>query len=306
MSVEERDPYTGYLTTGHEWNGIKELNTKVPKLLLGCLALAFLFSVGYWYLLPAWPLGKSFTPGKLGLDQKDEIKEQLSQAMATQSEWSERMLDNSFDAIKNEPGLMSKVQESGPALYADNCAMCHGQKAEGNLYFPSLIDSAWLWGGTPEQIHKTLLVGINAGVEGTRVSQMPAFGTTAVLNSNEIDDVVNYVTSLASDQIGDGSRAEEVLSVTRGESVYKTNCAACHGANGQGNIALGAPNLGDNFWLYGWNKESLKKSITNGRAGWMPAWKGRLDDIELKMLSIYVSGLSSAEDVNTTNKDGAK
>ena len=294
MSVEERDHYTGHLTTGHDWNGIKELNTKVPRLLLICLALTFLFSLGYWYLLPAGPLGDSFTKGKLGLNQKDEIKEQLKIADIDKSLWSDPMLESSFDSIVANPELMKIVQESGPALFVDNCAMCHGQQAEGGLYFPRLTDSSWLWGGSPEQIQKTLTVGINAGEEGTRIAQMPAFGRTTALDTAAIQDVVTYVRSLSNKQVGDGSRATEALSVARGAPLYKTNCSACHGANGLGNIALGAPNLTDQFWLYGSDEKSITQTIVSGRAGIMPAWQGRLDEVEIKILSVYVAGIHSS------------
>jgi len=291
MSVEERDRYTGHLTTGHDWNGIKELNTKVPNLLLACFGLAFLFAVGYWYLLPAWPLGDDYTKGKLNLDQKAQVQAQLLDADARMAEWSAPLQALNFGEIQTDPRLMSVVAKSGPTLFEDNCAMCHGQEGNGNLNFPKLTDSSWLWGGTPEQIEKTLHVGINADVEGTRMALMPAFGTTKLLAQNEIDDVVTYLQALNKGQIGEGTRAEEVLSAGRGATVFKAHCIACHGADAKGNSALGAPNLVDEYWMYGGDKESITDTLVNGRAGWMPAWSNRLTDAQIKILSLYVAGL---------------
>lgn len=292
----DRDHYTGYLTTGHDWNGIKELNTKVPRLLLVCLAMAFLFSLVYWYLMPAWPLGKDYTRGKLGVDQKAEINEQLRNAALSKLEWSELIESSSFEAILADPQLIEIVQDNGPALYADNCAMCHGQKGEGNLYFPQLTDEHWLWGGSPKQIHQTISVGINAAIEGTRIAQMPAFGTTGVLDSTAISDVVLYVQSLSTEQVGDGSRAEELLSIGRGQALFKNYCAACHGAQATGNHALGAPNLTDKFWIYGSDNESITHTLNSGRSGVMPAWKYRMSTVDLRIISLYVYGMADKLD----------
>lgn len=297
MSVAERDKYTGHMTTGHDWNGIKELNTRIPTILIVFLAAAFLFSVAYWILMPAWPTMNSYTPGKLGFDQRSVLNEQLQQAEALKTIWSDELLAEPVDEHLGNEKIMSIVAENSPALFKDNCAMCHGQYGKGSLYFPSLSDDQWLWGGRPSDILKTLQVGINANVQGTRVAQMPAFGTTGILNAEEIDQLATYLSSLSNPLIGSGKRVEETLAVNRGREIYSIQCVACHGVEAKGNTLLGAPNLSDAFWIYGGDMQSIKKTLSNGRAGYMPAWSERLSEAELRQLALYVSQLADTATV---------
>ncbi|MFK8078596.1 MAG: cytochrome-c oxidase, cbb3-type subunit III [Granulosicoccus sp.] len=292
MSIGERDKYTGHMTTGHDWNGIKELNTRVPTILILFLTAAFLFSVAYWILMPAWPTVNSFTPGKLGIDQRNILDEQLQEAKALKTIWSDELLLDPIDDHLGNEKLMSIVAENGPALFKDNCAMCHGQQGQGALYFPSLSDDQWLWGGRPGDILKTLHVGINANVQGTRVAQMPAFGTTAILSSEEIEQLATYILSLSNPLIGSGKRVRETLAVNQGREIYSRQCVACHGVEGLGNTLLGAPNLSDAFWIYGGDLQSIKTTLKEGRAGYMPAWKERLSEVDLRQLALYVAQLA--------------
>ena len=296
MSVEERDKYTGYLTTGHEWNGISELNTKVPRFLLFCLTATILFSLGYWYLMPSWPGIDDYSRGKLDIDQKHTIEQQLRVAKAEQTLWSEKLQSMPLNDVLTDEELNAIVAQSGPALFSDNCGVCHGQSGEGGPGFPRLNDTSWMWGGTAEDILKTLEVGINAETEGTRVSQMPAFGRTNILDSEKLGFVTTYVRSLSDKNVGSGARADEITSVRKGEEVFNNNCAVCHGTSGLGNTALGAPNLVDNEWLYGADQASIMRSLNEGRSGYMPAWKGRLSDVQLRILALYVSGLNAQAD----------
>lgn len=293
MSVEKRDKYTGYLTTGHEWNGITELNTRVPRFLLFCLAITLLFSVGYWYLMPAWPGKEDYTRGRLGVDQRAIVEQQLKLATAEQTLWSNRFLSTPINEVSADPEFQKIVDYSGPALYSDNCAMCHGQQGKGGPGFPRLNDHAWLWGGTPEDILKTLQVGINVGGSNSRVAQMPAFGAGNLLDAESLNNVSVYIRSLSNQSIGSGSKVDELTALRKGQSVFEKNCAACHGADAGGNTALGAPNLSDSYWIYGADTQSIMQTLNEGRAGYMPAWSDRLSDVQLRILALYVAGLAS-------------
>src|SRR5262249_42077974 len=149
MAVEqqERDAFTGYLTTGHEWNGIKELNTPVPRPVYFFLALAVLFSAGYWILMPAWPLGGTYTKGLLGIDQRNVVAASLKTAATERSVWTRRIETESFAAVQSDPKLMAMVRETGRSLFGDNCAACHGHDAKGGSGVPKLASSSGLWGG---------------------------------------------------------------------------------------------------------------------------------------------------------------
>lgn len=293
MSVGKRDPYSGHMTTGHVWNGIDELNTPVPRILFVFLGAAFLFAVGYWIQMPAWPTGNDYTRGRLGFSQSDVLNEQLATAESQRAVWEDRLGTSELDAVRDDDELMSVVLESGPALFRDNCSMCHGSGGEGGPGFPKLTDEAWLWGDKAEDVMHTLTVGINANHPGTRIGQMPAFGALGTLDGQAITDVVNYLLSLSDPSLGDGRRAGELLSVNAGKKTFATTCIACHGADAKGNAALGAPNLTDSFWLYGNDRTSLTNTIRNGRAGYMPAWESRLSETERKILTLYVLSLGS-------------
>ena len=229
MSVEERDPYTGHMTTGHSWNGIKELNTRVPPVLLFFLLAAFIFAVAYTVLLPSWPGVDSFYRGTLDTDQRVELGAELAVAAEARKPWVDRLLSTDIAAIAEDKELLSVVATAGPALFRDNCAGCHGQQGEGSLNFPALNDASWLWERSADSIHKTLQVGINANREGTRIAQMPAFGDQKTLDSTEIKQVSLYVSSFSTPSIGDGSNAAELLQVNQGRKLFAANCAACHG-----------------------------------------------------------------------------
>ena len=187
MSIEQRDPHSGYLTTGHEWNGITELNTPVPRPVYLFLILTFVFSVTYWVLMPAWPLGSGYTKGLLQADDRAAVARAVEQAAAVRSAWTSQIAAKSFADIEADPRLMADVRRTGRTLFGDNCAACHGRDAKGTKGFPNLTTASWLWGGSPEAISETIRVGINASHPDTRVSQMPAFGRDGILKRDEMD-----------------------------------------------------------------------------------------------------------------------
>lgn len=285
MSVEERDAHTGYLTTGHEWNGIKELNTPVPRAVYFFLILAFLFGVGYWILMPTWPTGTSYTKGLLGFDQRIFVTEDVKQAAAERAAWTDRIEKESFADIQKDPQLMHDVRETGKALFGDNCAACHGRQATGGKGFPNLTTNSWLWGGSPEQIAETIKVGINSTHPESRTSQMPAFGRDGILQRNDIEKVVAYLRSLS------GASGAQAGDVTAGQKIFADNCASCHGEDAKGNSETGAPNLTDRFWIYGGDPQTIYTTVWGGRQGHMPTWEARLSPVERKILAIYTADL---------------
>lgn len=284
MSVRERDKYTGHMTTGHEWNGIKELNTPVPKTLIIFLAAAFVFALGYWILMPAWPVGDTYTRGMLDFDQRDHLAQQIERDKDDKAHWVEPLEQLDFEAIRNNPSLMAIVNESGPALFKDNCAMCHGYNGDGGVFFPRLTDNSWLWGSDPNAILETLAVGINSSHPDTRFALMPAFGATGVLPAETIDSLVLYLQSKSVNNSAGNN--------TAGAEAYTLYCAGCHGQNGKGNQDVGAPDLTDDYWIYGGDAAALKATLNDGRKGHMPAWENRLSLSERKILTLYVQSLS--------------
>lgn len=281
---QERDGYTGYLTTGHEWAGIKELNTPVPRPVYFFLTLAVLFSVGYWVLMPAWPLGTTYTKGLLQIDQRKLVATSLKEAADDRDTWSKKIAAGSYAAVQSDPKLMEIVRETGHALFGGNCAPCHGIDARGNPGFPDLTTQAWLWGGKPEDVFTTIRVGINSAHKDSRSSQMPAFGRDQMLPRADVFKVASYVYSLSNP----GSKDVDPANIAAGQKLFAANCVACHGDNAKGNPQLGAPDLTDKIWIYGGSLESIDTTVWGGRQGHMPTWEGRLSELDRKILTLYL------------------
>ncbi|TCU63999.1 cytochrome c oxidase cbb3-type subunit 3 [Bradyrhizobium sp. R2.2-H] len=285
MAVEERDNYTGYLTTGHEWNGIKELNTPVPRAVYAFLLIAFLFSVGYWVLMPAWPLGVSYTKGLLGLDQRDVVRDLLQRAALGRSAWVKQIETKSYQELQSDPVLMTAVRQTGRTLFGDNCSVCHGLNATGGPGFPNLTTTSWLWGGDPEALAETIRVGINSPHPDSRTSQMPAFGHDQILQRPDVDKVVVFVRSLSNPSTAKRGKSGDV---DAGREIFAANCAACHGEDAKGNSNVGAPNLTDKFWIYGGDTQTITTTLWKGRQGHMPSWEARLTPVDRKILALYL------------------
>jgi cytochrome c oxidase cbb3-type subunit III len=281
VSVRERDPLTGHQTTGHEWDGITELNTRVPRAVWWSIGITHAWALLVWILLPAWPLWVIYTHGLLGTDQKEQVEEEVLAANSARAGWADPVAERTVTEIRADPALMARVDQTAPALFGDNCAACHGRDAAGGPGFPSLVDDAWLWGGDPDAILETLRVGINARHPDTRVSQMPAFGRDRILDRDQIDSVIAYVKSLS------GEPADPEAAAA-GATVFADNCASCHGDAGTGSTELGAPDLTDAFWIYGGDDASLFDTLMYGRQGWMPSWEDRLTLTDRKILTAYL------------------
>lgn len=290
MELEKRDRVTGRMTTGHEWNGIEELETPIPRVVFFFLGATILFSLICWVLYPTWPLGTTFTKGVTGFDQRNLVTEQVAKADAERaSAWAGKVETMSYADIEADPVLMQPVKEAGRTLFVDNCAVCHGVSATGGPGFPNLTAKSWLWGGEPEAIEETIKVGINSTNDDTRVSQMMAFGRDGVLAPEQISNVVSYVRSLSGAE-GDAAKIEA------GKEVFAANCVACHGDNAKGSHDVGAPDLTDHFWIYGGDVNSVYTSVYSGRQGHMPHWDARLSPLQVKLLTVYVHTLDGATD----------
>ena len=288
MALEERDQPSGYMTTGHEWNGIKELNSPVPRLVFFFLWVTFAIAVLGWVLMPAWPLGLTYTKGLLGMSQRKTLAASIQAAAPEVASWTSRIKTLDYPAIQADPSLMQAVRQTGHTLFADNCAACHGAQGKGQPGFPSLVAAAWLWGGDPATIAQTLRVGINSVHPESRASQMLAFGKQGVLKKPEIESVADYVRSLS-------HAVQDPTQVAGGQAIFAANCVACHGEDGKGNLELGAPDLTDQIWLYGGEKASIVTTIDLGRQGHMPAWEGRLNEVQRKILALYVVDLGARQ-----------
>ncbi len=284
----EIDDVTGIETTGHEWDGIKELNKPLPKWWLYVFYACIIWSIGYWIAYPAWPLVSGYTKGVLGYSQRRQVMQNIEAAHAAQAKFNDAISKDSLAGIVASPDLLQFAIAGGRAAFGDNCAPCHGRGAQGGKGFPNLNDDDWLWGGSLDAIHQTIQYGIRGTSDQTRVSAMPRFGLDQLLKPEQISDAADYVRSLS-------GLKHDAAAAERGKAVFAENCVACHGDNGKGNQELGAPNLTDAIWLYGSSKADIVKSIETGRGGVMPTWAGRLDENTIKKLTVYVHSLGGGQ-----------
>ena len=292
MEVEEVDSVSGRNTTGHVWNGIKELDTPIPRGVLLFLIATHIFALVWWVLLPTWPIGKTYTKGLLGVDQKTVVEEALREGVETRASWVRKIESLPYDQIQADPRLMAIVRSTGNQLFGDNCAACHGRDGKGGANYPNLADDDWIWGGGPENIHQTITVGVNSRHAETRVGMMPAFGKDEMLDRQQVRDVAAFVISLSASAT---STAENADQVDKGREVFAITCAACHGDNAKGNPEMGAPNLTDSHWIYGGGLQTIIDTIHGGRQGHMPTWDERFSPSEIKILALYVDALSQQE-----------
>ena len=283
---KERDDVTGTETTGHEWDGIKELDTPLPRWWLWTFYGTIVWGIAYTIAYPAWPLVSSVTQGVLGYSSRAELHAAVEENAAAQKGYLDRIASMDMDAIAADADLVQFARAGGAAVYKNYCSQCHGSGATGAKGYPNLQDDDWLWGGTAEDIRQTIAHGIRfAQDDDTRLSDMPAFGRDEILSKDQISAVADHVLALS----GQGPANAE------GAEIFAENCAACHGDNGEGMAELGAPRLSDGISLYGGDKETVVATITNSRAGVMPAWSHRLDEAVVKQVALYVHDLGGGQ-----------
>lgn len=289
MSKPRLDDATGVETVGHEWDGIEELNNPLPRWWLWSFYACIVFAIGYSVVYPAIPMLNTATAGTFGWSSRGDLdKEMKAESLRTAAIRSE--LDKaSIEQIATDPRLRRAAIDGGRAAFKVNCIQCHGNGAAGSAGYPNLNDDDWLWGGDSAAIHQTLVNGIRQpGDDATRMSMMPAFGRDGILTAPQVQDVVSHVRLIAGEE-------KPSASAQRGAEIYTANCAVCHGANGEGSRAVGAPKLSDAIWLYGGDRKALTQTITNARYGVMPSWGNRLDAVTVKMLATYVHSLGGGE-----------
>jgi cytochrome c oxidase cbb3-type subunit 3 len=287
-SHRQVDDVTGTETTGHEWDGIRELDTPTPRWWLWTFLGTVIFAIGYVIAMPAIPLIHTYTKGLLGYSQREVVAEQLANAKAERQGMENQILAADFKTIEQTPKLLSFAMAEGQAVFGDNCVPCHGQGGQGGNGYPNLADDNWLWGGTYDAIYTTIQHGIRSEDAKTRINNMPAFLKDGLLNSTQVHDVVEYVLQIS-------GQDHDAAMAAKGKEVFMNQCVTCHGENGKGNQELGAPNLTDAIWQFGGTRKDITETVSNARNYVMPAWSSRLDPGVIKSLAVYVHSLGGGQ-----------
>jgi cytochrome c oxidase cbb3-type subunit 3 len=286
MAEKHIDELSGVETTGHEWDGIRELNNPMPRWWVWTFYVTILWSIGYAIAYPAWPMISDATRGMLGYSSRQEFADTVKTAADAQKVFADRIAATSVDEIAKDPELLQFALNGGDAAFKVNCITCHGTGAMGGPGYPNLNDDDWLWGGTLDQIYQTIQFGIRNDHPDTRVSEMPAFRD--MLEPGQIREVAAYVISLT-------KTPSDAALVEPGKKLFADNCASCHGEKAEGNKEMGAPNLADAIWLKGDTEDAIVRQVTAPRHGVMPAWAGRLSDATIKELAVYVHSLGGGQ-----------
>ncbi len=290
------DEATKTETVGHEWDGIEELNTPLPRWWLWTFYLSILFAIGYVVVYPAIPLADKATEGVWGWSSRGQLADEMQAENTRKAPLLAAIDAVPLEKLPDDPKLMQAAVAGGRAAFKVNCVQCHGAQGGGSKGYPNLNDDDWLWGGNLKEIHQTLLHGIRQpGDPQTRMSQMPSFGRDGILTAAQIDQVTAHVLSLSG----------KARPNAAGAGLFAANCAVCHGAEGKGMRSQGAPNLADAIWLYGGRPDEVRASVFNARYGVMPAWGNRLDPVTIKMLAAYVHSLGGGEDFKEVAPDSA-
>ncbi len=290
MSSQDKkdiDDVTGIDTTGHSWDGIKELNNPLPRWWLWCFYLTIIWGIGYTIAYPAWPMISGATAGVLGYSTRGEVAEDIARFEEANAEISAQLASADLTTLSDNPELLRYASSAGAAVFRNNCSQCHGSGAAGFTGYPNLLDDDWLWGGDFDNIEYTIRHGIrNEEDWDARYSVMTAYDE--IFTDEEVDATVQYIRQIS------GQDHDATLAAA-GEELFLNNCAACHGDNGMGNYDLGAPNLTDAIWLYGGDEASLEETVRYARFGVMPPWGERLSEAEIKAVTAYVHQLGGGE-----------
>ncbi|MBD3669892.1 MAG: cytochrome-c oxidase, cbb3-type subunit III [Gammaproteobacteria bacterium] len=292
-------------TTGHAWDGdLQEFNNPLPRWWVWAFYATVIFAIVYWIIYPSWPMGGSYLKGVMNTityenDKGEEVTTHWntrallaydmknSDAAVRQSEYLEKVTNASYSQIAQDPEMMAFTRSYAKGLFGDNCAACHQQGGVGVIgKYPNLVDDSWLYGGT--------YVNIEQSIQNGRRGNMPNFES---LSDKQKDDLSEYVLSLSGHEVN-RNKAQS------GAKVFQANCVACHGADAEGNTAIGAANLTDRIWTVAdvpgasnleAKKVAIKQVINNGISRHMPAWSGRLSGDEIKLLTVYVHSLGGGQ-----------
>lgn len=276
-------------TTGHSWDGIEEFDNPMPRWWLWTFYATIVWAILYSIAYPAWPMINNATAGVLGWSTRAEVAERIAEVKEANSAINQQLESVELASISQDPELSTYATSAGGAVFRTWCAQCHGSGAAGAKGYPNLLDDDWLWGGDMEAIHTTITHGIrNEEDADARYSEMPAFGRDEILETGQIDAVVNYVMSLSGEPM-------DAAKVAAGSDVFADNCASCHMEDGTGDREQGAPDLTDAIWLYGGDYDTLIDTVSNSRFGVMPAWSTRLTEAEIRAVTAYVHQLGGGE-----------
>jgi cytochrome c oxidase cbb3-type subunit 3 len=256
-------------TTGHVWDGdLREMNNPLPRWWVWLFIITTIFALVYLALYP----GLGSFAGKLGWSQVGQYETEVAKGNKEVEPLYARFNGMKPEEVAGDP----QAKAIGARLFMNNCSQCHGSDARGSKRFPNLTDSDWLHGGTPDKIKETLVQG--------RIGNMPPMAA-AVGTPDDVRNVAHYVMSLS-------NSPHDSLKASLGKAKFGA-CAACHGADGKGNQALGAPNLTDDIWLHGWGENAIVNMVNNGKVNQMPAQAGKLTESQIHVLTSYVWGLSN-------------
>ena len=225
----------------------------------------------------------------LGYSQRATVADEVKAAQGAQAGLRDQLAAASLDWIRREPDLLRFAMAGGAAAFQVNCAPCHGRGGQGFVGYPNLNDDDWIWGGTIEDIHKTISNGVRSDQQGR------ARLADAALRPRQAAGGPADRRCVPSTCCRSLARRAIAAAVARGAKVFADQCASCHGPDGKGNQDQGAPNLTDDIWLYGGSRQAIVESIRTGRGGMMPAWVGRLDPVTLKSLAVYVHSLGGGK-----------
>lgn len=284
MADPRIDEATGTPTVGHEWDGIEELDTPMPRWWVWIFIATVVFSIGYVVVYPAIPLASRATAGTFGWSSRADLAADMRTQDGQRAALLAGLADLPIERLPENPAMLQAAVAGGRAAFKVNCVQCHGSGAAGSPGYPNLNDDDWLWGGDLKSIEVTLKHGIrHPGDDQTRFSQMPPFGST--LQPGQVNSVASHVLSLSG----------KAPANPAGAALFAANCASCHGPDGRGGRAFGAPNLADAIWLYGGDRAAVVRQMNAPRGGVMPAWLGRLDPVTIKLLAAYIHSLGGGE-----------
>ncbi|MBT0780930.1 MULTISPECIES: cytochrome-c oxidase, cbb3-type subunit III [Paracoccus] len=276
-------------STGHSWDGIEEYDNPLPRWWLWTFYATIVWGVFYFIAYPAIPLVNGATRGLLGQSYRSDVAAEIQRFNDANAPIQAKLVETPLEEIAADPELANYTANAGAAIFRTWCAQCHGSGAGGATGYPSLLDNDWLWGGTLEEIHTTVMHGIRDPKDGdTRYSEMPRFGTDELLDNTQIRQVVNHVLEL-------GGLPHDAALAAEGVELFADNCSSCHAEDGTGDRAQGAPDLTDAVWLYGSDPETITRIVRDGPFGVMPAWTGRLSDADIVAVAAYVHSLGGGE-----------
>lgn len=284
----EKDSVTGHMTTGHDWDGLQELNRPLPKWWLYVLYASIAAAVVMCVLYPSVPGITGYWHGLLGYSQRDRVDQAVAEVAAQRAGAMDRIKALSFADIRKDPQLVEVAETAGRITFANNCQPCHGAGGGGNPGYPALAAGDWIWGGTLEGIQQTVTHGIRSTDPDARQSQMPRWGLDNMLTPEQIQQVADYVMTLFGTPV-------QGADIAPGRKLFVDNCAVCHGEVGQGDREKGGPRLASRIHLHGDDRAAVVAQITNPKMGVMPNWNARLDEATIKSVVLYVHSLGGGE-----------